>query len=195
MNIGIDIDDTLTYLTEVKKALVENYIKRNNLPYKVVRTDTHLFREMVGWPKEINSKFWDEEADKMMESVPAREHASEVIKKLRKQGHKIFIITSRTKEFHKDPYALSYNWLIKNEIEFDELLVGYLDKTEIVLENNIDVFIDDMPKTLNKLDAVGVKTIMISNPHNEKCEITKNCKVVHSWKEIENELCQNENNI
>lgn len=184
MIIGIDIDDTLTFLHDIKIKTAQDYINKNKLPYKLVKTDTHLFSEMFDWPITECDKFWFKEADKMLTQVKAREFASETIKRLKEKGHKIVIVTARTKEWHKDPYELSFSWLNKNNILFDKLLVGHLDKTQVCVNENIDIFIDDMPNTLVKLQNVDIITIMMLNPHNKKQSIY-NGKIVSNWLEIE----------
>lgn len=184
MIIGIDIDDTLTYLKDVRIKTAEKYIKKNHLNFRLVRTDTYLFSEMFDWSAEECDKFWFAEGDKMLASVPARKNASKVITKLKSEGNKIIIITARTKEVHADPYKLSYDWLVKNRIPFDELLIGHLDKTQVCAEKHIDWFIDDKPSTLEKLNGVGIKTILMKNPHNENIDNLKNYTVVENWNEI-----------
>lgn len=184
MIIGIDIDDTLTYLHDIKIKIAKQYIKEHNLPYKLVRTDTYLFSEMFDWPIEECDKFWFANADKMLAEVKARQYAAEVISKLKHNGHKILIITARTKEWHADPYKLSYDWLVQNNIPFDELLVEYTDKTQICIDKKVDLFIDDRPKTLVKLNEVGIKTIMIKNPHNEMLQNDGKFTFAENWNDV-----------
>ncbi len=183
MIIGIDIDDTLTFLQRIKIKTAQDYIKRNNLNYKLVKADGNLFSEMFDWPNEVCDKFWFEEADKMLASVKARDYASDTLKRLKEEGNKIVIVTARTKQWHKDPYKLSFDWLIKNNLCFDKLIVGKLDKTQTCIDEKIDCFIDDIPETLTKLQNVGIKTILMKNPHNENQSIYSG-KVAKDWKEI-----------
>lgn len=184
MIIGIDIDDTLTYLHDIKIKAAQDYIKKNKMPYMLVKKDANFLSDMFDWSNEECDKFWFQEADKMLSRVKAREFASDVIKRLKYAGHKILIITARNIDWHKDPYDLSLNWLNKNEILFDKLLVGHLDKTQVCVSEKVDIFIDDLPETLVKLQEVGIKTIMVANPHNIKQKIY-NGRVVSDWHEIE----------
>ena len=181
MNIGIDIDDTLSYLSEIRIKTAKEYFKEKNLNYHLVRTDTHLFSEMFDWDQDTCDKFWFEKADNMLSIAPLRKNADKVIKQLKEAGHKIFIITARTKQWHKDPYELSYTWLKKNNIIFDELIVGQLNKTQVCLENNIDLFIDDMPGTLKELKAHSIDTLMMKTDHNIFCN---DIKENNTWEEV-----------
>ena len=184
MIIGIDIDDTLTYLYDVKIKTAQDYIKKNKMPYKMVKSDANFLSDMFDWPAEECDKFWLKESDKMLSKVKARDYASEVIKRLRQKGHKILIITARNKEWHDDPYELSSTWLKKNDILFDELLVGQMDKTQVCVDEGVDIFIDDMPENLVKPYDLGIETIMVINPHNIGQTIYSG-KSASSWLEIE----------
>jgi uncharacterized HAD superfamily protein len=166
MKIGIDIDDTLTSLLDVRIKTAQDYIKRNNLPYHLVRTDTNLFSEMFDWNQEECDKFWFLEENEMLANVLPRENASKCIKQLKDLGYEIYIITGRSLKWHKDPLLESYTWLIKNDIPFDYLYVEQEDKAKKCLELKIDFFVEDMIETLNRISSVGVKTIMMENSHN-----------------------------
>lgn len=145
---------------------MENYIKKNNLPYKLVNAESNLFEEVFDWSKEDFNKFWFSTIDEELEKIECKPFAKETIKNLRNKGHKIFIITARNSIWHKDPYKLSYDWLIKNEIEFDKLIIGQEEKVSSCLENKIDIFIDDHEKHIASLNDVGIKTILFKNIHN-----------------------------
>lgn len=158
MIIGIDIDDTLTYLKDIKIEFAEKYIKENNLPYKLVSPDSAFFREMFNWPIDVCNKFWFEKSFELLSSAPPRENASKVIKTLKKLGHKIVIITARGNDWHEDPYGMSVDWLTKNDIPFDKIVYGFEDKTQACTDEKVDIFIDDMPLTLKRLQPYNKKT-------------------------------------
>lgn len=140
---------------DIKIKTAQNYIANHNLNFKLIKSETHLFSEMFDWPASECDKFWFDEADKMLSEVKPRILARETIRKLKDLWHKIIIIIARTKEWHKAPYQLSYDWLKENDIYFDELIVDCLDKTQICIDKKIDIFIDDMPSTLVKLQDLG----------------------------------------
>jgi len=66
-----------------------------------------------------------------------------VIHNLKELGHTIIIITARTDEFHDNPYRQSKEWLEKNNIEYDKLVVNARDKGMACIEEKIDLYIDD----------------------------------------------------
>ena len=184
MIVGIDIDDTLSYLYDRKIKTAEEYITKNKMPYLLVKKEANYLSEMFDWPNDVCDKFWVAEADNLLAGSKVREHAAEVIKRFKQAGHEIVIITARSTEWHKDPYNLSLVWLKENDILFDKLLVGFSDKTQVCVDEKVDVFIDDLPETLVKLQNVGIKTIMMLNPHNVNQDIYSG-PVAKDWLEIE----------
>ena len=92
MTIGIDIDDTLSFLQDTKIKTVQNYINKNKLPFKIINPDALFFSQMVDWTEEDSDIFWVKESETMLAEVPARENASTVIENLKQQGHKIPVL-------------------------------------------------------------------------------------------------------
>lgn len=184
MIIGIDIDDTLTILQKIKIETANNYIQKNNLPYKLIDENANFFSKMYDWPIDVCDKFWFLEADHMLDVATPREHASEVITKLKNMGHKIVIITARNNDWHKAPYEMSVNWLNRNNIPYDKLIIGFTDKIPVCQEEKIDIFIDDMPHTLIRLNDVGIDTIMMNTVSN-KDEIEYKGKKAYSWLDVD----------
>lgn len=187
MIIGIDIDDTLTELQKPKIEIAKKYIKDNNLPYKLVSPNSAFFSEMFNWPIDVCNKFWFEKSYELLNSVPPRENSSNVIQKLKSLGHTILIVTARASDWHADPYGMSADWLNKHNIPYDKILFGFQDKTQVCIDEKIDIFIDDMPLNLAKLQPYGIKTIMMGACHNKVQDIYNGIRV-NDWFEIEKYL-------
>ncbi len=98
---------------------------------------------------------WEEEALKknfgintlkefLREATP-KQYVAETIKKLKEEeGNNIYIITARYEQDGIESVeGLTEEWLKKNKIEYDRLLINSSDKLKIAREYNIDVFIDD----------------------------------------------------
>ncbi|MBQ3494911.1 MAG: HAD hydrolase-like protein [Clostridia bacterium] len=183
MNIGIDIDDTLSTLFKLKIKFVKKYCKQKNWKYKFKSSESSFFSQMFEWPSEEDFKmFWNEKMDTMLSIAPLRKGVVNVLNKLKKQGHKLIIITARSEADHKKPYEMSYDWLTKNKIPFDKLFVGHLNKSHICLDEKIDIFIDDYPKNIIEVGEIGVETILIEAPHNKNFDgETQRAK---NWKQI-----------
>lgn len=183
MNIGIDIDDTLNDIYDYKRIIAENYIANNNLNYNLINADAYLVEDMFNWDKEGFKTFWESCSEELFSTAPVRPYAVELINKLKQLGHNIYIVTARSTKSFAKPYEISHNWLIKNNIVFDELIASRSDKDVICLEKNLEIFIDDLPENLEKISNVGVKALVMHNSHNKEFNHPHITRVTN-WQEI-----------
>lgn len=150
MNIGIDIDGVLTNDDEYMVSTLDKFIYENHL--KDDKDFNAYEYNKVNWKqsdlsKYINKYFWD-----YGKKEPARKYASEVIKKLKEEGNKIYIITSRryttenTKNGKKER-AIVKKWLKKQNICYDQLYFSK-NKIEEIDKLKIDIMIEDNPETI-----------------------------------------------
>lgn len=84
---------------------------------------------------------------------------------------------------HKDPYEISESWLKKNGIVFDKLLVGKEEKAQACLDENIDVFIDDLPKHVSDVNNNGRTTAILMQTIANK-NLKLDCLRVKNWKQV-----------
>ena len=131
MNIGIDIDNTITEVQEkLNIAAYEYAIKLgkniNNAENSLedIKNNEDIYKKKFKFTYEELKYFLKNIQEEIINKAKPRVNAVETIKKLRTDGYKIFIITARDSEFHDDPYFLSKNWLDKNNIEYDKLIVN-----------------------------------------------------------------------
>ena len=186
MKIGIDIDDTLTDIRDEVGAEALKYAKSLNkeIDEKKVVWDKNnngsSFKERYNLNYDELLYFFGNIQEKITKKAKPREDVVEVLKNLRKDGHKIYIVTARDSEFHNDPYELSKTWLDKNNIEYDKLIVDARDKAKVCKEQNVDLFIDDKLSNCQGVSNEGIITIRITNytdPH-------QNIINKKNWKEI-----------
>ena len=112
-------------------------------------------------------------------------NAARVINNLHNSGNKIVIITSRSKNYCDDIYKVSEEWLKKQNIQFDKLVVDTMNKALACAENDIDVFIDDHVDFCENVSKTNTKVLMFNSPYNQ--EETK-YKRVFSWDDVEKEI-------
>lgn len=186
MKIGIDIDDTLTDIRdELKEAALEyakELGKNVNLSSKYVedKNNGNAYQEKYGFSYEELKYFLKNIQEEIVKKAKPRQDVVEVIKNLRKDEHKIYIITARDNEFHDDPYALSKNWLDKNNIQYDKLIVNAREKAKICIKQNIDLFIDDQLANCMKISNENIKVIRITNYQKKHGNVVNKA----SWKDI-----------
>ena len=120
MNIGIDIDDTITKTSEetdiYAKEYTESILKRKFEPQNIEIFDPMWAKHLYNWTDEENDKFWDLYYEKIMENVKPKEDAVEVINNLSVKNN-IIIITARWDRESGIIAKITKEWLKKNSKE------------------------------------------------------------------------------
>lgn len=178
MNIGIDIDDTITETSEFLMPYVANYfsldieyLKKNNIFYNNL-------------PKEYKNKqteFGKTTFEKVLLDVPLKQDAKRIISKLKSEGNRIIIITARDESIQNNPFEFISKQLEKLGIKYNKLVCSF-DKKQICLEEKIDLFIDDLVDNLKKVESVVKKVLLF----NSKINIGQDSSYtrIYSWQEI-----------
>lgn len=186
MRIGIDIDNTLTNIQKELNEAAYNYAIKlgKEIDSSVISEDINnngsFYKQKFKFSYDELKYFLKEIMEKIINIAEPRAGVVEVIKNLRKEGHQIYIITARDSEFHDDPYLLSKNWLDKNKIEYDKLIVNARKKAPVCIQENIDLFIDDQLNNCIEITKEGIQTIRIS----EDKDNFENIETVDNWKQI-----------
>lgn len=183
MNILLDVDDTLTNFVEERNCLIKKYIEDKNLPYKILDINCTKSAKVADWPIEECCNFWKEIGTDAQLKSPCQKDSPNVVQELKKQGHKIFIVTARPDMYFE---ALKYTklWLEKQNIPFDTIITGKHDKKQAMIENKIDLVIDDSVQTITCASELGINSLMFTTKENEKVRVPEKCVRVSSWKEI-----------
>ena len=183
MNIGIDIDDTITYtyqtllpMVSIKYGLSMDKLKKQKPSYKMLSNTLPDYDNFatINYPR-------------LIKIAPLRENVVEILNKLRKDGHRIIFITARGYDEYDDPYKLSLEYLQRNGIPFDKLIVNAKDKVKECLLENIDVFIEDNGKICKAVQDRGITTIQMANDFTEA---SKGLERLNNWEEIYNKICE-----
>lgn len=198
MNIGIDIDDTISETFEAllpysQKYTIEDLNRKSNININGNYTN-HLYIENAnGWNDIETQNFWKKYYGDVLKEVNIKKFASEVINKLKKNGNKIYLITARWDIPNISTKQITENWLIKNNVMYDKLFMNASDKLQLVKENNIDLFIDDSYKNCKKVsENANTKVYMMTSMVNKDLE-DKTIKRVFSWPEIDDLISKEEN--
>lgn len=187
MNIGIDIDNTITEVQDQLNKAAYDYaiklgknIENADNPLEYIKNNRDTYRKKFQFSYEELKYFLQNIQEEITNKAKPRDNAVEVINRLKKEGHKIIIITARDSEFHDDPYLLSKNWLDKNNIKYDQIIVNAREKGIVCKDENIDLFIDDQLNNCLDVLKEGIKVIRISN---EICD-NKDIIDLDSWTKI-----------
>lgn len=183
MRIGIDIDDTISKSSETFIEYALLYNQDNNVDYEP-NLEVLDQEKAFGWNNQMRLDFSSKYLKEILKKSSPFENVSKVIRKLRSEGHTIVLITARTDDEVFGVYQLTIEWLDKNSIEYDKLIVNALDKSIHCLENDIDVFIDDnYQNCLSVLNTVGIPTFLFNSRYNCKYDNSL-IKRIYTWNEL-----------
>ncbi len=186
MKIGVDIDNVLSNFNDelLKEFLIHDKQLRNS---GIINKELYITRGMFDWSKEEIDEFYYSNIERIAKNLNVIDKAPEYIKKLRKSGHEIYIISGRDNGEYSDPYNMTVNWLEKYNIEYDKLILtnGYnsLEKVNICIENNISIMIDDSTRVYSEMVKNGITALLMDTPYSRKMEDVKR---VYNWEEIYN---------
>lgn len=191
MIIGIDIDDTLNNEYQFMIDYGTKYCYEKNIG-ELVKIDTIHSTEMFGWSEKTAHQFWHAHME-LFNSFPAIPFAGEIISKLKKDGHKIYIITAREhgdewfpKSIADNMETFTANWLLNNGIPFDKIFFAADDKGKVCKENGVDIMIDDDPYNLDKIIGKA-EAFIFDKPYNRDAKYNIATRV-YSWFDAYNKI-------
>ena len=176
MNIGIDIDGVLTDIHGFTLKHAPQYFKRK-FDRDVINEDANDIREIFNCPDNEWMSYWKRYLPKYITIEPARKGAKAFTRKLRSDGHEVFIISKRVFACRNDMMGklmrcIVRNWLWRNGIWYRELIFCDAEipdsKKTVCLEKNVEVMIDDEPVNLFSVAPVA-KAICFETSYNREC--------------------------
>ena len=184
MNIGIDIDDTIADTYSTLLEYVQEYITHDVMK-DVEQSSEDMLAEMYetkfeGEDKRKGKEFFDKYYEKAVLNVEPKINAIESIKKLKEEGNQIYLITARFPSKKFDVEELTKNWLKKNHILYDELILNSQDKVAVAKKKQIDIFIDDSIKHCTEMVNAGIKTYIMDSTLNKDFN-NEQVERVNSW--------------
>ncbi len=188
MNIGIDIDDTIsdTYATlfEYAQKYTVEELKREPVIDESAMTDHFYIVYMHNWTEKEAEVFWEKYYAEILRKVNIKTFAADTIKKLKDEGHKIYLITARWDMRADNVREITLKWLNDNNVEYDEFLMNAHDKVSLINEKNIDLFVDDsFSNCKNIAYGSNAKVFLMDTKINRNLK-DDNIKRVYSWPHV-----------
>ena len=190
MNIGIDVDGVLTDIHNFNLRHAPPFFKRK-FDRDVVDKNMLEIRDIFQCSEEEHKAYWKKYPLKYVMREPARKGAKKTVRKLRKDGHRIYIISKRVFACRDDFLGklmrfIVKNWLWRNGIKYDELIFCDNEvsdsKRTACLEHKIDVMIDDEPVNIEAIAPIA-KVICFDTAYNRDC-VGENIVRVKDWDEV-----------
>ena len=183
MNIGIDIDDTITNSSDTFIAYAKNYNKKKKIKHKIDNTCLDC-QKSFGWNNDNKVEFYNKYLKKVLENTEPLISAVKVIKKIRNQDNKIFFITARNTTEIENIFELTTNWLLKKGFEYDKLIVNCTDKSKICEKYFIDIFIDDNYLNCKQVaEKLKIIVLQIETRYNRN-DYDDSIYKMKNWKQI-----------
>ena len=191
MNIGLDFDDVVVDTYDLFFAYAQKYTIEQLKKEPIIEDSGDLATSvypaaLLGWTIEEAENFWKDYYKEILPNVRLKPFAKEIIERLRKEGHKIIIITSRA-EFFEGEREITYKYIEKMDLKVDNLIFVQKGKKEIAKENNLDVFIDDNYKHCKTVSETGIKTYIMDLRANRNI-VDDKIKRLYSWPHVYQEI-------
>lgn len=189
MNIGIDIDDTIsetfeTLLPYAQKYTIEELGKEANVDLNKPFLNHFYIEKMFDWNTEEATVFWIKYYEEIIKNVNIKKFASEIIKELKEKGNNIYLITARWTARGSKVKEITLKWLKDNNVLYDELFFDAEDKAILIENNKIDIFIDDSYQNCKDVsEKTSAKVYMMNTRVNENFKL-ENVNRVYSWCEL-----------
>jgi uncharacterized protein len=181
LKFGFDIDDTLIQLRQHAFHLYNKKLEKKIDLEHFHRLKTLEIHEPFGMNAEEGGKLWRSLAEEIYFSdCPPLPSAVEVLNNLANEGHEIYYITARDKEYGEK----TKEWLIKNgfPVDEDKFYCGMKDeeKIEIIKNLELDYYFDDKPAVLETLLELPLKVYAIDTSYNKHLKMPR----LSHWSEL-----------
>lgn len=182
MNIGIDIDGVILDSEKVFRTMADLYntINLNNRAIKA--PDEPRIQEKYNWTNEEIQDFADKYFIECTEKANFMPYVKDVLNLLKKEGHKLIIITARGKD-KKEMREVAERKFKKEGLKFDKYYWAKQDKADVCVEEKIDVMIDDNYRNCIEIANKNIKTLYFRDAGIKKIS-NENIEEVHNWGEI-----------
>ena len=176
MTFVFDLDDTICDTDAYSEQYIRQYFAHHNMPYRQIATNTRFAESKFDWPRDVALEWYKQYGDQMMLEFPCKPGVIDTINTLHAAGHKIIIATARATDWHTEPEKITLQWLANNNVYYDKIYIGRVDKEKVCEEENADVFVDDDVDITSKVaqyfgGKVGKYTYIANTPYNASLPI------------------------
>lgn len=181
MRIGVDLDDTICRTTEIVQDRLEKYAESENLnPLDIMNDEV------------LHKSFFSIYLEDIYTNAEVKRDVVKVLKRIKNRGNEIYIVTARRNDYVptvKDVIKITKEWLEKNEIEADGIIVSAYGETkaDVCKRYDIDLMIDDDPYNYKMIISNGKKCLLFDD--RERYNLKND--YITSWLDIEKYIERN----
>ncbi len=185
MRIGIDVDEVLCRTNDY---FLYEFNKKHGTNFMRDQLSSYTYDCFDGFDGKYVFDCLVEHLHKDSLYYDVFDSSKRVLFQLKKDGHQLFVITSRWNDLREKTIKWIYNHFGENF--FEDILIYNdgtdmkIDKSEIVVKLGVDILIEDAPKYAISTASKGVKVLLFNQPWN--CNVLENefIQRVFSWNEI-----------
>mgnify|MGYP003303538683 CR=1 FL=1 len=180
MKIAVDLDGVVFNSEMFFMASAEIYDAKILKKNSIIKKDEPRVQNKYSWSQNELDGYIKNYANSLdFDVMPC---AKTVIDEMKKDNQ-VFIISARG-QFNPDEIKIAKSKLRKAKISFNKSFFGFLNKTEIVLSNKIDVIIDDRYDVCKLLSKKGVLSLYFRMAGRKKLKKTENLVEVNNWGDV-----------
>ena len=184
MKIGIDLDGVVFDSEKLFRVYAELYDVLELNQNGIIDNREVRFQERYNWSQETINDFMEKYHTKNIEEAPFMPGAKEVLKMLKEEGHKLIIITARGNK-KKEHIAMTEDILKKNDMYiFDKYIWGVNNKSEICVDEKLDLMIEDSDRNCKAISDKKIKTIYFKDAPNYEIQENEYLKTLYNWGEV-----------
>ena len=182
MKIGIDIDDVVTDTSEV----IKEFIKEDSNSQKLQENLKNIMKGNPSDPEVV--LFCKKVYLKAFQNTKTKDNVSKVIEDLLNRGDEIVFITARgdNLDFFKGSEKITKDFLEQNNIKYTKIIFNAINKTQLCLDNHIDLIVDDSVEQCEDSRKAGIKSIVFTSGVN--IDIPTTIERVSNWLELEKKI-------
>ena len=191
MTIGIDVDGVLADVSDYQLKIGAKFFMKK-YGYGIIDPDAFDVKDIFGCTEQERRKFGWRTIWTYIIRYPARDNASEIICKLKSDGHKICIITGRVFAAKENFFgwlsrSLLKNWLKRRRIPYDEIFYcseHYSERDKMLgcEKHAVNVMIEDNADNIMALRSC-TRVICFDAAYNRDCE-GENIARAKDWNEV-----------
>jgi len=143
----------------------------------------HITKGMFDWSDDEVTTFISDKMDEMGAKLPLLKGARYYIDRLRRDNHKIYLLTHRKNIYWKDPENITKQWLKNHKISYDKLIfTKTANKSAECRKNKIDIMFDDSVSNCKHLIQAGILTYLVKTRYNKNYK--NGLAMADNWKDI-----------
>ena len=184
MKIGIDLDGVIFDSERIFRVYAELYDVIELHQNSIVDNREVKFQDRYNWPQSIIDDFLKKYQTYSIEKSEFIPGAKDVIKMLKEEGHELIIITARGDK-KKEHITITEDILKKNDMYiFDKYIWGVENKSEICVNEKLDLMIEDSNRNCKAISDKKIKTIYFKDAPNYEMKENEYLKTLYNWGEV-----------